>query len=233
MSFCEPSASPKDSLRTPRTRPGVPQTGTMNIPSLTTRRARTAVLGGILAVSSVFLAGCGAAPFADSQSSTPTPTAPAEIVSITNDLATGSAQRQLTAGDIALTVNYWSDLSMDRWNPGASKPLSLSLTAALGTDQGQSVYLSKVTVVASVTGPTGTLAAPAPIEDASTIPLGYLVKAPYSYSQSYVLPAVDEAATEIVLNIKYELLLQTTPTSAEYAKQTASDTLTIALTPAS
>ena len=203
----------------------------MNIPSHITRPARTAVLGGLLAASALLLSGCGAAPFADGAAETPTATAPAEIVSITNDLAAGSTRRELTAGDIALSVDYWSDLSMDRWTPGAGKPLSLSLSAALGTDQGQSVYLSKVTVVASVTGPDGTLPAPEPIVDASTIPLGYLVKSPYSYSQSYVLPAVDPAATEIVLNIKYELLLQTTPTSAEYAKQTALDTLTIALTP--
>lgn len=205
----------------------------MNTPSLATRRARTAVLGGIMAVSTILLSGCGAAPFADGPAPTPASTAPAEIVSITNDLATGSAERQLTAGDIGLTLNYWSDLSMDQWTPGAGKPLSLSLTAALGTDQGQKVFLSKVTVAATVSGAAGTLAAPEQIVDAATIPIGYLVKAPYSYSQSYVLPAVDPAATQIVLNIKYELLLQTTPTSAEYAKQTASDTLTIALTPES
>jgi hypothetical protein len=57
------------------------------------------------------------------------------------------------------------------------------------------------------------------------------VKAPYSYSQSFVLPSLDTAATSISLAITYEPLLQTTPASVEYAKQTATHPQTIAIAP--
>jgi hypothetical protein len=75
------------------------------------------------------------------------------------------------------------------------------------------------------------LPAPGALSDQASVAPGYLVKSPYSYSQTFVLPAVDAAATEVTLSFTYELLLQTTPTSTAYAKQTATDTLTIAIAP--
>jgi len=181
--------------------------------------------------TTLVLAGCGAAPFLDQPDATPTPTSSGEITSIQNDLATGSTERQVAAGNIGVAVNYWSDLAMDQWTPGVNKPLNLSLTATLTNDEGQRVYLSQVSVVAAVSGKKGALTAPASLQDRSSVSPGYLVKSPYSYSQTFVLPALDPAATSISLAITYELLLQTTPTSAEYAKQTATDTLTIAIAP--
>ena len=194
-------------------------------------RLRTAGTAGVVLVSALFLGGCGAAPFLTDGGATPKPTSSGEITSIQNDLSSGSTQRNLTAGNISLAVNYWSDLAMDSWTAGANKPLNMSMVATLAADEGQRVYLSKVTVVAAVTGPKGTLTAPAALVDQANVAPGYLVKSPYSYGQSFVLPALDGAATSISLAITYELLLQTTPTSAEYAKQTATDLLTIAIAP--
>ena len=196
-------------------------------------RFRIASTAGIALASALLLGGCGAAPFLTDGTATPTPTSSGEITSIQNDLASGSAQRTLTAGNISLAVNYWSDLAMDEWTSSANKPLNLSLIATLAGDEGQRVYLSKVTVVAAVTGPNGSLPAPATLVDAANVAPGYQVKSPYSYSQSFVLPPLDSAATSISLAITYELLLQTTPTSTEYAKQTATDLLTIAIVPTS
>ncbi|WP_188509389.1 hypothetical protein [Conyzicola nivalis] len=192
--------------------------------------SRTAATGLALA-SVLLLGGCGAAPFLGDGAATPTPTAPGQITAVDNDLATGSVERTLAAGNISLAVNYWSDLPMDQWTAGANKPLNLSLLATLANDEGQRIYLSKVTVVAAVSGEDGSLTAPASLVDAASVAPGYQVKAPYSYSQSFVLPPLDPAATSISLAITYELLLQTTPTSAEYAKQTATDLLTIAIAP--
>jgi len=153
----------------------------------------------------------------------------ATITPIVNELATGSARHSLAAGDIAMTVDYWSTLSMDRWTPDAAKPISFSLVTSLGHDEGQAVYLSRVTLNTAVFGPLGALPAPHPSGDQATVSPGYLVKSPYSYSQSFVLPAIDPTATSVTLTFTYELLLQTTPTSGEYAKQTATDTVTIAI----
>jgi len=193
-------------------------------------RFRIAATAGVALVSALALSGCGAAPFLGDPSATPAPTSGA-ITSVENDLATGSVTRDLTAGNIGVAVNYWSDLPMDEWTSGANKPLNLSLSATLANDEGQRVYLSQVSVVAAVTGPEGTLASPDSLVDQASVAPGYQVKAPYSYSQSFVLPALDPAATSISLAITYELLLQTTPTSAEFAKQTATDLLTIAIAP--
>jgi hypothetical protein len=176
------------------------------------------------------VSGCGQAPWAElSEEATATPTAKATIAAIPNDLATGSAQHTIAAGDAGLTVDYSSSLNMGEWTAAANKPISFSVTAALGTDDGQAVFLSKVNVIPGVSGPDGALEAPAPFVDESGLANGYFMKAPYSYGQTFVLPAIDPAATSVTLSFTYELLIQTTPTSTTFAKQTASDQLTVAI----
>jgi hypothetical protein len=196
--------------------------------SMRNRLLSAGVAAGLL----LTVSGCGQAPWSElSEEATATPTAKATIAAIQNDLATGSAQRTITAGDANLTVDYSSSLNMGEWTAGANKPISFSVSAALGTDDGQGVYLAKVSVIPGVTGPDGALDAPAPLIDESDLANGYFMKAPYSYGQTFVLPAIDPAATSITLSFTYELLIQTTPTSSTYAKQTASDQLTVAIAP--
>lgn len=187
-----------------------------------------------MALTTLILTGCGAPPWettgsttAPTTSSTPRPTISTEV----NELASGNAVHSIAAGDVALTATYWSTLGMDQWKTSAQKPLSFSISGALGTDDGQQVYLSRVSLAAEVTGPDGPLESPQTITDTSTITPGYLIKAPYSYSQTFIIPAVDPAATSIVFTLTYEILVQATPTSAEYAKQTAVDTLTVTVVP--
>jgi len=55
---------------------------------------------------------------------------------------------------------------------------------------------------------------------------------PYSYSQVFNVGPAPEEATGLRIEFTYDFLVQTTPTSTEYAKQTASDALTIAIAPA-
>lgn len=179
------------------------------------------------------LTACGTPPWEleASNAPTPTPTVPtpqATVDTVVNELATGSTERVLTAGNITLTVDYWSTLSMDQWTADANKPLSFSAVAALegGTNR---IYLSKVSVVTAVRGEAGQLTSPEPLADNANVAPGYFISSPYSYSQSFVLPPIDSNAEFVQLTITYELLLQTTPTSSEYAKQTATDTLTVAI----
>ena len=58
---------------------------------------------------------------------------------------------------------------------------------------------------------------------------GYLVLDPYSYSQTFNIGEVPADATFVTVQFAFDFLVQTTPTSNEFAKQTASDTLTIAI----
>lgn len=199
-----------------------------------TRRITRAVQVATIGVLVVGLSACGTPPWeepgAGSSSSPKTSKTPKPTVSaITNELASGSAQHSLTAGSATLTVDYWSTLSMDAWTAQVNKPVSFSLSGVLNPDDLQALYLSRVTLTTTVHGPDGQLDSPAPFTDQSTVTPGYLIKAPYSYSQTFVLPEVDSSATGVTLTITYELLVQATPTSAEYAKQTAVDTLTIAI----
>ena len=196
-----------------------------------TRKLR-ALGAGILLVTTLALSACSGTPpwevpGADG-GATPTPT-PSKITTVVNELANGSTEHELTAGDITLTVDYFSTLNMGDWTADANKPLSISMSAALGTDLLQKVYLSQMSLAVAVYGPDGALTPLDTLSDDSTVNPGYLVKDPYSYSQTFVLPAVDPDATYLTISLTYELLLQTTPTSNEYAKQTAADTLTIAI----
>ncbi|MCU1410161.1 MAG: hypothetical protein JWR04_868 [Rhodoglobus sp.] len=193
------------------------------------RRLAGAALAAIVALT---LSACGTPPWEEASTSAPTasprPTN-TEITTVVNELATGSTKHELTAGSIGLAVDYYSTLSMDQWTADASKPLSISMVASITGDEGQAVYLSTMTLLVSVYGPDGKLTGPPELADRATVNPGYLVKTPYSYSQTFNLPTIDPDATYVQLSLTYELLLQSTPTSAQYAKQTASDTLTIAI----
>ncbi|MFB7894148.1 hypothetical protein ACFC1I_18245 [Microbacterium sp. NPDC056044] len=177
------------------------------------------------------LAGCGPAPWEEGAGgSTPTPTSTAVPTPVPNDLSGGATQRALTAGAVAATIDYWSTLSMDQWTPDAVKPVSISLITTVTPDDGQKVYLQRATMTAVPHSPTGVLDALAPQVDAATVSPGYLVLDPYSYSQTFNVGLVPAEATYVTLQFSYDFLVQTTPTSSEYAKQTATDTLTVALT---
>lgn len=195
------------------------------------RNARTTVLVGLLAVLVPVFAGCGPAPWDLPNSDAPTPSQSTSDVSppAQNDLSGGSTQRDLTAGPVAATISYWSTLRMDRWTPSAVKPISLSMETHVTPDNGQKVYLQRATMTAVPANATRTFDPLDPQVDQSTVAPGYLVLAPYSYSNSFNIGTLPEDATSVTVQFVYDFLVQTTPTSTEYAKQTATDTLTIAI----
>ena len=80
-----------------------------------------------------------------------------------------------------------------------------------------------------VDGEDVTIDALDPQTDTSAVSPGYLVLSPYSYSQTFNVGAVPADTAAVQLQFTYDFLVQTTPTSKEYAKQTASDTLTVAI----
>lgn len=198
------------------------------------RRWLTAAATAVVAVG---LVGCGPAPWnlpgggggGGEPTPSPSQTRTAAPPPVPNDLSGGSTERQVTAGSVAGDIDYWSDLSMDRWSATALKPLSLSLTTTVTPDDGQRVYLQKATMIAVPGNAQGDLGALAPTTDQSATNPGYLVLAPYSYSQTFYVGEVPPEATFVTLRFTYDFLVQTTPTSSEYAKQTATDSLTVAI----
>lgn len=205
-------------------------------------RSRPAVrrltLAMAVAVGVTSLVGCSSAPpwLAGETSAPATTSAPptTSAVPVQNDLAAGSTTRTVPVGAITLTVDYWSTLTMDLWTANASKPLSFSVRGSIAPADGQRLYLSRVTAESVVRAADGSaLPAVEPIVDQSTVAPGYLILDPYTYSQTFTLPPVDPEAASVEISMRYELLQQATPTSADYAKQTAVDTLTIAIAPES
>lgn len=197
-----------------------------------TSHRRSLFLAASCAALAVALVGCGPAPWdGGGSTSAPTPSRSSTVVPtpVPNDLSSGATERSLTAGAVGATVNYWSTLSMDRWTAGAIKPVSISMVTTVTPDDGQKVYLQRATMVAVPSSPTGTLSPLDPQVDAATVNPGYLVLSPYSYSQTFNVGPVPDEATYVTLQFTYDFLVQTTPTSTEYAKQTATDTLTVAI----
>lgn len=192
-----------------------------------------------MTVTAVALVGCGPAPWnlpsgggeTGSGEPAPSPSVSRSVVPppVPNDLSSGSTERQVTAGAVTASLNYWSDLSMDRWSASALKPVSLSLVTTVSPDDGQRVYLQKATMIAVPGNAEGDLGPLEPSADQSATNPGYLVLSPYSYSQTFYVGEVPPDATFITLRFTYDFLVQTTPTSSEYAKQTASDSLTVAI----
>lgn len=197
-------------------------------------RRMTLAMAAVIGVTG--LVGCSSAPpwLAGQTTAPATTSAPptATAAPIQNDLAAGSTTRTVPVGAITLTIDYWSTLTMDLWTANASKPLSFSIRGSIAPADGQKLYLSRVTAESVVRAADGSvLPGVEPIVDQSTVAPGYLILDPYTYSQTFTLPPVDARAASIELSMRYELLQQATPTSADYAKQTAVDTLTIAIAP--
>lgn len=193
---------------------------------------RAVAVAGALAAA-LALTGCGPAPWNNwgNPTTSPSPTFTQQTVAppVKNDLSSGATQRELQAGAVKASVDYWSTLSMDRWTADALKPINLSLITTIEPNDGQKVYLQRATMIAVPQSATGDLAPLDPQVDAASVNPGYLVLSPYSYSQSFTVGPVPSNAISVTVQFTYDFLVQTTPTSNEYAKQTASDTLIIAI----
>ncbi|MFL0566913.1 hypothetical protein ACH0CG_14275 [Microbacterium sp. 179-I 1D1 NHS] len=196
------------------------------------RTVRLAAAAVVLS-SAVVLSGCGPAPWASESpsASAPAVSSPPPVVAppVENDLSSGSTQRDLTAGAVSVAVNYWSELRMDRWTPTAVKPVSLSLVTTVTPNDGQKVYLQKATMLAIPANADETFPALDPQVDQASVKNGYLVLKPYSYSQTFNVGQLPENATYVTLQFTYDFLVQTKPRADEYAKQTATDTVTVAI----
>ena len=201
---------------------------------------RLLILGAALTALAL-LAGCGSPPWnsgssaspsssaAASPSATATPSAAASPVH--NDLAKGSLKRKLSAGGVELTVNYWSTLDLADWTPEAAKPVNLSATGAFADGSEQEIFLTSVSLAVAVSGPTGSLQAPATQTDKASVTPGYVITKPNSYGGVFTVGSVDPAATSVTLTFTYQLLQQTAPKAKTYSKQTAVDDLTVPLAP--
>jgi hypothetical protein len=178
------------------------------------------------------VAGLPAATTSPTATATATPT-PVAVTPVQNDLALGSAHHELQAGGMTLAVNYWSTLDMGKWTAEAAKPIQLAATITgpnLGTaKKQQKAYVSNFTVTSSLVAADGTTTTGPTVQDTSRQTPGYLAMAPYAYSTSFVVPAVPAGTRSVEMLISYDVLEQSAPGAADYSKQTATDTITVAI----
>jgi len=192
-----------------------------------TSNRRTSRAGAAVLIIALALTGCSAPPWiTPSASPTVSPSSTEAPQPVPNDLSSGSTERALTAGPLTISIDYWSTLTMDKWTADALKPVSLSMITTITPNDGQKVYLQRATMIATPMSATETLSAQ--VDNATTSP-GYLVLDPYSYSQTFTVGPTPKGATYVSLEFTYEFLVQATPTSSDYAKQTATDTITEAV----
>jgi len=204
---------------------------------------RPALLAAALLLPLAALTACGQVQAAAGLPvETPTPTAtasptetatPVAVEPVANDLALGSAHHQLQAGGMNLAVDYWSTLDMGKWTAEAAKPVQLAATITgpnLGTGKRQQrAYISSFSVTSTIIAADGSTTAGPTVQDVSRQTPGYLAMAPYAYSTSFVIPAVPEGTTGVELLISYDVLEQSAPGAEDYSKQTATDTITVAI----
>ena len=137
----------------------------------------------------------------------------------------------MNAGSLTVTVEYNSQFTADKWRADATKPLHISLTAVNRRKQGQKIYLSKATATLTAYDDRGQVDSRA-VNDTANISPGYIVTFPNTYNQNLQLPAVDSTTTWISIDLTYELVLEVDKTkqgSRDFAKQVASDTITVPL----
>lgn len=146
-----------------------------------------------------------------------------------NDLAKSPLKRTFSSGGLTFNVEYATPAPVDTWTANGPKTVRVSLTALNNRSSGQKLYLTRASVRSTVLGQNEDLPGPDPIVDTANLSPGYLVTFPYSYDQSFAIPALDDAATAVQLEFKYEVVSLVDKKSKDYTKQTANDTVRIPL----
>jgi hypothetical protein len=167
------------------------------------------------------------------QSATPeTPSPSATPAAVPNDLAKLPLHRAINAGSITVDVEYNTRLPVESWRAEVPKPLHISLTSVNKRKQGQKIYLSKVTATVTAYDDRGQVGDSRSVADTANITPGFIVTFPNTYNQNLQLPAVDTSSNWLSIDLTYELVLEVDKTkqgNRDFAKQVASDTITVPL----
>ena len=157
----------------------------------------------------------------------PSPTATPSKVTGRNDLKSGRTTRTVKSGRVRVALEYSLVEKVEDWTPGASQPLTVSLSA-VGPNARQRIYLLRATAYLEVFDEKGLFYSPESLEDQANVSPGYLVTSPSTYTQVFGLPPLPEGATMLKIVFRYEILAhQTGSAPPDYAKLVANDTIVI------
>ena len=133
------------------------------------------------------------------------------------DLADGSLKHSQQVGDHSLVINYWTD-----GNGTADVHLSAELK---GADSDHAVKVTR-------------FAASVDSSDGSTVPLAddqgeFVLTPPFSYTSALALPdrpdpgAAADTEVSSTIDVRFDLLVETTPGSGAFYRQTVLDTVAL------
>ena len=150
---------------------------------------------------------------------------------IPNDLAKLPLRRTIGAGPLTVDVEYSTRLPLAEWSPERSKPLRIKLQAVNTDKRKQKIYLTKVTANVTAYDDRGQIGDTRNVTDSANINPGYIVRSPNTYNQSLSLPTVDSGSLWITVDLMYEMVLEVDKTKdgRDFAKQVATDTITVPL----
>lgn len=131
---------------------------------------------------------------------------------IVQDMVTGSTHHAQHAGPVAVGFDYWTDQDMCSWD---GSPIHISFAFHAKSDQGNKVRITQ----AKVTTSTGKML----LDDIGQ----FEVEAPLSYGSGFDTLPPTSTKRVMKLRIQVDLLVETTPTSGEFARQTVFDNLTL------
>lgn len=148
-----------------------------------------------------------------------------------NDLKKIPLTRRMDAGPLTVTVRYTTNLPVREWTSGVGKPLLIRLTAVNHRQKSQKIYLTRATVTMTAFDDLGPVGTPRAISDSTEIDPGFIVTSPNTYSQLFTLPAADDAAIKVKIDLVYEFAQQVgkDKDGRNFAKQVATDSVVVPL----
>lgn len=139
-------------------------------------------------------------------------------------LDAGSVTHKLTAGAYTLVIDYWTTQSAETWT--SSTPATVQLSAHI---EGQAASTRRpkieVTRFAAMLNNGSSLTA-LTSDDGE-----FVITPPFSYGSALLLPGTGPATSGADVIVQFNLLIETTPTSGQYFRQTVIDTLHLSFVP--
>ena len=150
---------------------------------------------------------------------------------VKNDLSKLPRKQTLKAGPLRVKVEYDTKLKLKRWYPDRSKPLRISLTAINRNKPKQKIYLTKATANITAYDEQGQIGDAQSVKDSADVNPGYIVTSPNTYNQSLAIPPLDSGSLWMTIDLSYEFVMEVdrTKQGRDYAKQVATDTITVPL----
>jgi hypothetical protein len=153
-------------------------------------------------------------PAGSKPTTTPT-TASTTVRHVGGGLSGGSTVHRVAVGSRSLVITYWTTRNVSTWTSSQTAPVQIS--ARINGSDRERVY---VTGFRATFAPAGGAA-----RTLDTDTGRFVISARYSYAGAVVVPAMSSHTSSAQLQVQFDLLVETTPGSGQYYRQTAIDSV--------